>query len=205
MSSPLGREPTVLSGSFSDFMNQFVEETDRAAVILGAAKIDLLLFQILDKYLLPTPHSEDDLLEGDAPLSTFSARIKACHRLGLVDSQFAKLLNTFRRLRNAFAHEVTHGDLSTGPARDRVAALAEPFADLEYFKRLCAQVGSAMKRPPHDPRVVFRAVLALFHIHLMAIHDDMEGRPTPPDCGIVDFCAAAKVPGSKSSEARGDG
>lgn len=201
MSNKLSRKPTVHSKSFSDFMNQFIEETDRAAVILGAAKIDMLLLQILDKFFLPTPNAEDDLLEGDAPLGTFSARIKACNRLGLIDAQFAKLLNTFRRLRNGFAHEVTHADLSSGSARDRVASLAEPFNDVEFFQRLLSQVASATDRPAHDPGVIFRAVLALFHIHLMAVHDDMEDRPSQPEHGIVDYCKAAKAPAQKSNAA----
>lgn len=203
MSQKQQRKRTVLSGSFSEFMNQFIEETDRAAVILGAAKIDMLLLQILDKFLLPNPNSEDDLLEGDAPLGTFSARIKACHRLGLIDSHFTKLLNTFRRLRNGFAHEITHADLSSGSARDRVAALAEPFSEIEYFQSLVGQVAAATNRPVHDAGVVFRAVLALFHIHLMAVHDDMEDRPSPPTWGIVDFTRSARSGGTAQS-AEGD-
>lgn len=201
MSSQRQRKRTILSGSFAEFMNQFIEETDRAAVILGAAKIDMLLLQILDKYFLPNPNSDDDLLEGDSPLGTFSSRIKACHRLGLIDAQFAKLLNTFRRLRNGFAHEITHADLSSGSARDRVAALAEPFTEIEYFQGLVGQVASATKRPTDDAGVVFRAVLALFHIHLMAVHDDIDDRPSPPERGIVDFTKSAKTPKSTSPPA----
>jgi len=41
------------------FMQDLREETDRAAVIIGAAKIDLLLYQLLQKYLLPSPTSDD--------------------------------------------------------------------------------------------------------------------------------------------------
>jgi len=183
-------------------MNQFMEETDRAAVILGAAKIDMLLLQILDKYLLPNPTAEDDLLESDAPLGTFSARIKACHRLGLIDTQFAKQLNVFRRLRNSFAHEITHADLSSGSARDRVAALAEPFVGIPFFDELTNKIATAIDRSANEPGVLFRSVLALFHIHLMAVHDDMESRPKPPQWGILDFCTAATAPTKSNAPAK---
>ena len=87
---------------FAVFMEEFLVDSDRASVVLGAAKIDALLCSLLDHYLIPNPGTEDDLLEGDLPLGTFSARIKMCHRLGLIDAHFAKLLHVFRRLRNAF-------------------------------------------------------------------------------------------------------
>lgn len=189
--------PDYLGSSFTAFMDQFLGESDRAAVILGAAKIEYLLGQLLDKYLLPCPTSSDDLLDGDAPLSTFSAKIKLCHRLGLLDDHFAKLLNIFRKLRNGFAHEITVGSLSVGSARDRVVALAEPFADTRYFQSLNATVASKMERDLHDPGVIFRAVLAVFHLHLLRSYEGVIPLERASDFEIVATCKNAVAPGEK--------
>lgn len=49
------------------FISEFVGETDRAAVILGAAKLDILLYQILQRFLLADVGTSDELLDGDVP------------------------------------------------------------------------------------------------------------------------------------------
>ena len=162
-------EVRVRDDDFGDFMTEFISESDRAAVILGAARVEALLGQILEKFLLPCVGSKDELLEGDAPLSTLSSRIKICHRLGIIDDQFAQLLNTFRRLRNGFAHEVTHSSLSVGSARDRVASMADAFEKAEFLGRICSYIGGEMERDPSDPGVVFRAVMGIFHLELSRI------------------------------------
>jgi hypothetical protein len=107
-----------VGGEFRAFFDEFKNETDRAAVIVGAAKLDYLLYQILGRYLLPiTGTKDDELLEGDSPLSTFSSRINLCHRLGLIDTQFARSLHLVRKIRNTFAHEVSGCRLGTPPPR----------------------------------------------------------------------------------------
>ena len=69
--------------AFNEFAKEFREESDRAAVILGAEKLDLYLYQILIKVLFPNASSQDDLFNGDGPLSAFSAKIHLCYRLRL--------------------------------------------------------------------------------------------------------------------------
>lgn len=152
--------------AYNEFMIEFVGESDRAAVILGAAKIDAHLGELLKRHLLPNAGSQDDLLEGDSPLATFSARIRICNRLGIIDPQFAKLLHTFRRLRNSFAHEIDHSDFTVGRARDRVSALSEPFAKTPFFQRMLGGVAKQMNRSEEDTGVVFRAVLGVFYLEL---------------------------------------
>ena len=161
---------------------------------MGAAKIDHLLLQILDKYLLPCPSAQDDLLEGDSPLATFSSRIRACHRLGLIDDQFAKLLNTFRKLRNGFAHEVESGSLKAGSARDRTIAMAEPFAKTEFFRALVGWIAAETKRDPSDAGVVFRASLAMFHLQLVRLHEELAPVERSKSLDVVTRCARAEAP-----------
>jgi hypothetical protein len=120
--------------AFTEFVQEFQNESDRAAVIIGAAKLDYLLAQILAKYLLPSTAKSDELLEGDSPLSTFSAKIALTYRLGLIDAKLSRALNLIRRLRNSFAHEVSGCSLESGPHRDRIREIVSPFSREPVFE-----------------------------------------------------------------------
>jgi len=119
---------------FDEFFSEFEGESDRAAVILGAARLDILLDQLLRMHLLPTTESHDELFDGDAPLSTFHARSLLAYRLGLIDVNFVKALHLTRKIRNAFAHEGTGCDLNKGGNRDRVKELKKLFGHDAKFK-----------------------------------------------------------------------
>ena len=135
MNQPTGSNiPLPLDWSaFTAFVEEFKGESDRAAVILGAAKLDVLLSQILERFLLPCTSSTDELLEGDSPLSTFSARINICYRLGLISGPFAKSLHLVRRIRNSFAHELSGCSLNSGSHNDRLKSLLAPVKSLPFF------------------------------------------------------------------------
>jgi|SRR6266699_888343 len=122
---------------FDEFRKEFEHETDRAAVILAAAKIDELLRLAIIKRLAPSPSSRDTLLEPEGPLGTFSARIDTSFRLRLIDEAFARALHLIRRIRNDFAHESTGASLASGSHADRVKELALPWRKiLEQMKDL---------------------------------------------------------------------
>jgi hypothetical protein len=127
-----------LDKKFYSFINELTNETDRAAVILGVAKLDLLLYQILQKHFVPIPGSKDEFLNNDGPLSTFSAKIHMANRLGLIDNLFSRSLHLIRKIRNDFAHEVEGCLLGSSPYRDRIRALIAPIKDLEAFKYICS-------------------------------------------------------------------
>jgi hypothetical protein len=71
---------------YKTFVEEFRSESDRAAVILGVAKLDVVMYQIIQQALLPSASSNDELLDGDTPLSTFSAKINFLYRLGIIDA-----------------------------------------------------------------------------------------------------------------------
>ena len=113
-----------LNTSFDVFADDLMaERAARPLVIIGASKVDDLLLDILRNYLLPKKAKEkepDELLENDAPLGTFSARIKMCRRLGLIDIDTCHILDRLRVLRNLSAHKVTF-DHTVSPVREHVS------------------------------------------------------------------------------------
>lgn len=118
----------ITDEEFQRFAEEFKSESDRAAVILGTSQLDLLLYQLLEGYLLPCTSGKDELLEGDSPLATFSSRINISYRLGLIDADFARALHLIRRIRNNFAHEISSASLDSGAHRDRIRELVAPLA-----------------------------------------------------------------------------
>lgn len=93
---------------FSAFLNEFQAETDRGAAMVGAALIDQKLSDTLRSFFVASK-SASELLDGaNAPLGTFSARIKSSYALGLIDDFELAECNLIRKIRNEFAHRV-HG------------------------------------------------------------------------------------------------
>lgn len=144
-------------------MKELSAESDRAAVIVGAAKLDLLLYQILQRCLKPSTANTDELLDGDSPLSPFSAKIHLVFRLGLIDAHLARALTLTRRIRNVFAHEHASTSLASGAHRDRVKELIAPLLRFEIFEEARENFpGNQMPGPSHD----FRVALAMMIIRL---------------------------------------
>ncbi len=152
----------AMQEEFNEFYNEFKTESDRAAVVLGAANLDNLLRLILIKYLLPTTNNHDDLFDGDGPLSTFRARIDLCYRLGLADNYLTNSLHLIRKIRNSFAHEL-NTSLNSGSQRDRVIELASRWNQYEEFDNFIKKHISTENPKTSD---IFREILAIVTIRL---------------------------------------
>jgi len=129
---------TIPSGEpFDSFAEDLLaERTARPLIIVGASKVDQLLFEILNLYLLPklaNSKEQDELLEGDTPLATFSARIKLCYRLGLIDKKLCVALDKLRKLRNPSAHWIAF-DITKSPMRELIAELNHQVAGRDSFR-----------------------------------------------------------------------
>lgn len=120
---------------FRNFVNDISKENDRAAVIISSAKLDLQLYQIIQKFLLPCPSSKDELLDNEGPLSSFNSRINFVHRAGLIHADMAKALHLIRKIRNSFAHELSNVSLTTGSHADRVKELCAPFRNTIFYEK----------------------------------------------------------------------
>jgi len=151
------------------FAKEFHAESDRAAVVLGAAKLDELLGELLQRFLLPKtnhPNDADELLGvvagvgggSEKGLSTFSARTLASYRLGLISEQFRDSINTVRNIRNAFAHRVSPKALNEIPFREQIGKLHRPIPSPTFWKEFS-------KRHYGDetgPRIDFRTNVAVY-------------------------------------------
>jgi hypothetical protein len=111
---------------FDDFAEDFLgENSSRIIIIIGASKIDDSLAEIITKGLLPKlagDNEQDELLEGDSPLTTFSSRIKISYRLGFIDSTLYRVLEKIRKIRNIGAHQLSF-DIDSSPLREHVSDL----------------------------------------------------------------------------------
>jgi mannitol operon repressor len=93
---------------FAEFLAEFQSETDRGAALVGAALIDERLERLLSAHLAIEDLANDLVRGNDAPLGTFSARIKMAYALGLITELEFQESNIIRRIRNEFAH-AAHG------------------------------------------------------------------------------------------------
>lgn len=82
-------------------------ESPRGKVLVACSFLDEQLKKIIDAYLIQGS-DKNLLLEGfNAPLGTFSSRIKAANCLGLISREEYEDCNTLRKIRNEFAHNHT--------------------------------------------------------------------------------------------------
>ncbi len=89
-----------------DFFDALNSETARSVAILAATGVeDALEFAIVARLVHGLSATDfTHLFDGDNPLSTFSAKIKIGHALGLYGHLYRADLNCIRDIRNAFAH-----------------------------------------------------------------------------------------------------
>lgn len=99
----------------TNFVVGLAREGERAAVVLGAARLDVSLERLLKKLMHPHPGGSDNLFDSDRPLGSFSAKIALAYRLGVIDRNFEHALQMIRKIRNAFAHSINVASLSEPP------------------------------------------------------------------------------------------
>lgn len=159
-------------------LKQFAEdlrgESDRAAAVLGGAKLDLMLKEIIRKFLIPIDGAREELLENDGPLGTFSARTKMVYRLGLLQRDFVRALDLVRKIRNDFAHEVSGVQFDASPHRDRVTTLASMFDKRgDVIKEAMDWHFSGMSEASAE----FRAIVSYMSLRLAVLSSSLKGVP----------------------------
>jgi len=87
------------------FLDHIKEETDRGAVLSGAALLEEMLGELISRFLRNVKSTKDLLNGFNAPIGTFSARIKMAHSLGLITDEEYENIEKVRKIRNFLAHE----------------------------------------------------------------------------------------------------
>ena len=97
------------------FRKEIQETSDRACVIVAVAYLDDLLREIFTCFMIEVKDKENNaLFEGsNAPLASFSSKIKIAFRFGLISIWEYNTLESIRKIRNKFAHVVNINSLNT--------------------------------------------------------------------------------------------
>lgn len=111
-------------GDFNE-LNKYLHKLDeRGQVLSVAAFAEECLGKLIKAFLRRTKTSEQ-LVEGfNAPLGTFSARIKICHSLGLITEKQYKDLEQIRNIRNCYAHTWRRVSFESPEVNSRIKALS---------------------------------------------------------------------------------
>ncbi|HQV68410.1 MAG TPA: hypothetical protein PLW39_10910 [Thermoflexales bacterium] len=121
----------------SGFIGSQTREGERAAVIIGAARIDAAIENLLKSVLVnnPTGKKEDNLFGPDRPLGTFSAKISLGYRMGLFDRDVEQALNCIRKIRNLFAHGYENITLDSNNDLTKEFIKLRQFTDKSGYKK----------------------------------------------------------------------
>lgn len=123
------KEPFTLE-HLAKFYGAVRDETDRAAVILGASMIHEHMKSLLVRTLRAfVPHksgAEDPFFSGPQPLlESFSNCIHLAHRIHIIGPRSFKELHRIREMRNACAHSWDPPDLEASPYREYIDELGQ--------------------------------------------------------------------------------
>lgn len=98
------KDPEKFLKEFLPFLDVQNKESHRGAVLVTCSFLDELLREIIDTFLIEDSDREL-LLDGfNAPIGTFSARIKVAHCLGLISDEERNDCDILRKIRNEYAH-----------------------------------------------------------------------------------------------------
>lgn len=129
--------------------NLLIKESERASVIVAAARIDVDLEKLLKRVLLRSSGRTDDLFESDRALGTFSAKISISYRIGLIDKEFEHALHLLRKMRNDFAHRLEEESLNSHRQKPRLSELVRWAEHYSTFDSAAKMIKSAEKSDEH--------------------------------------------------------
>jgi len=160
-SAPL--KPAMDTNSYADFFSEFMGETDRAAIVLGAAQMDALLEAILKARLI---EPKKDLFAFQGPFGTFSGKIETASVVGAIDRSFANKLHLVRNIRNACAHDVRRVQLDTGGVAQQIDDLSKAFSDTPYWEESRKQAGQIFEKTGNSLTLRFAIALLVANLAL---------------------------------------
>ena len=160
-------ETLMQSNDFQGFLEEFQNESDRSAAIIGAAFLDEHLKQLLINFFVDDAKEVAHLLSGESPLGSFGARIRAAYCLGLISRESFESLKLIKDVRNAFAHQL-HGLTFDDKA---IAAACKKLRALQPIKSRFTQTPRQM--------YVTSAIFVLMDVSVRALTILNQRRTTP--------------------------
>ncbi len=91
---------------FLPYLDELNKESPRGKVLISTGYLEQMLKEILSSFLLKDKVVDDLFEGGNAPLGTFSARLKLAFTLGLISEVEFRDIDLIRRIRNDFAHDM---------------------------------------------------------------------------------------------------
>jgi hypothetical protein len=144
-------------------------ETDRAAVIISAIKLEDLLTRLLKTYLLPPDKKKETFLSNGGPVSNLNAKIELAYRLGLINHDCLKVLRRIKKIRNDFAHTIAGKSLNDEPHVHKIKDLSKDFEKLIKYNELKQIVKTAYPKGKDKPSDDFRIIIYFLQIYLIKI------------------------------------
>lgn len=142
--------------TYDDFVKEFIPESDRAAVVLGAAYIEELLGELLAASIIGlSAAASKELLKRD--LQGYERRAKIAHAFGLISNEELADIKDVGTIRNKMAHVTAGYDFS----EKMVVGLCGQFRVARFH------FGAAARGPKWTPRHQFDAAVALLCISLL--------------------------------------
>lgn len=123
--------PGVLT-TWKTYVDALAGESDRGVALAIAAAFEDQTRTILQAVMVEAS-STNALLSG--PLASFSARISACHALGLINDQERDSLTLIREIRNHFAHQWAGADFEVPEVELRCRKLPVRRSPKSYMPR----------------------------------------------------------------------
>lgn len=149
-----------LRAKFDIFEAALSVESDRGCALFAAAYLDSSLADMIGAYLRPDKKMGEDLFVGQAPLASFSSRIKLAYYLRLINQKQRKKFDTIRSIRNHFAHHAEAVSFEDQMIRDR-----------------CNNLLSDSVEESDNARMRFSKVTAGLLGHIHAAHLSLQDKP----------------------------
>jgi DNA-binding MltR family transcriptional regulator len=134
------------SGPMVNVFRRLHRESETSQVLVVSSYLEDRLVSLLQKQMrnLKSEDAKERVFGSNGPLGTFSSRITMAYHLGWLRKETVDRLNSFRKIRNIFAHQafsVTYED-------KRVKSLFVPL--VKYLERFDVAVLSAMEVDKHN-------------------------------------------------------
>lgn len=120
---------------FNQFRDALMRESDRGCALFAAAYIDKALGKLLKSHLVQGSKVDEELFTGQAPLGSFSSRIKLAYYLGRISAAERKDLDTIRQIRNDFAHNAAALTFSDQSIANRCGNLTHTWREVDASPR----------------------------------------------------------------------